>query len=187
MGLEFKLMRRGKTKKYEVKARTGLYIAGAATAIGLAAFLYNKLKDRIEFSIGPRQVAKKARAVELKEKLQEKEALLTRGETERLEKKIEKIMEAGKRGEQFSARALRRAAVEYVTEDIEEKLAVMDISKKRLERIVKEVHDRTQEILALTDIERIINRSDTIEVQTAAIIRAIKPQLLEEIKKIRKR
>jgi predicted transcriptional regulator len=161
----------------KLKKNKGLYLAGAVTAVGLAAFLYSKLKDRIDFSIGPAHPA----VTEMKEKLEEKEAQLAEGKIESLKKRIQRAEKTG-----LGLKPIREAVVDYVTEDIEDKLSHIGISKRRLNKIVKEVHNRTEEILALTDVEKLVNNSDTPQDQVASVIRAIRPQLLEEIKKIRK-
>ncbi len=179
-----------KVKKEHLK----LYMLGAAAAVGLAIVLQNQLGNRVQLSLGtakkdpPRGLDRvKVQIKEVKNKLKGKEKKLKEGHAIFLKDIIGDIAMAKSPkkdvAELEKKRKLKEAAVDYIAEEMEEKLEDIGMKRKDLMKIVDSVSDVAEAIIDGENLVAVIRKFDDLSDQLTFLMKKIHPKLIQAIKK----
>ena len=183
-----------KVKKEHLK----LYMLGAAAAVGLALVLRNQLGNRVQFSIGatkkdpPKGAGRvKLQLKEVKRKLKGKEKKVKEGHVIFLKDIIGDIaMAKSPRKDAAELRKkkekLKHAAVDYISEEMEEKLESMGMKKEDMKKIVDSVSEVAEVLIETQDLDSVIKKFETLDEQLEYLMKRIHPKLIEAIKRDQK-
>ncbi|MFQ5647733.1 MAG: hypothetical protein ACE5FW_00695 [Candidatus Aenigmatarchaeota archaeon] len=180
--------------KVHLTKKKVLYLAGIATAIGVASVLHERSKEKAEETKKSREL--RTRIASFKGKLREKERHLVEGRIGRIKLKIDRMVpkkpkHAKKPKEEpleeidkaKVAKALKDAVIDYITEEMEDKLEDMEIRRPELERMVDLVAEKTEQVLLSIGLEDFIKKNEALEKEIVQVLRVIRPKLLAVLKK----
>jgi hypothetical protein len=169
-----------------------LYMLGAAAAIGLALALQKHLGDRVEFSIKQAEQSNpgKGKSIvnEVKRKLKMKENKAKEGHAIFLKDIIGNIALA-KSPKKDAAdlekkkEKLKEAAVDYIAEEMEEKLESIGMKKEDMRKIVESVSSIAESLIEGEDLDGVIGKFKDLDKQLEYLMKRIHPKLIQAIKR----
>ncbi|MEE9405917.1 MAG: hypothetical protein V3V26_00760 [Candidatus Aenigmarchaeota archaeon] len=177
------------------KEHLKLYMLGVAAAVGLAIVLQNQLGNRVQLSLGtakkdpPKGLDRvKVQIKEVKNKLKGKEKKLKEGHTIFLKDIIGDIAMARSPKKDVAElekkkRKLKEAAVDYIAEEMEEKLEDIGMKRKDMMKIVDSVSDIAEALIEGENLVAVIRKFDDLSDQLTFLMKKIHPKLIQAIKK----
>lgn len=171
-----------------------LYLLGAAAAIGLAIALQQHLGDRVKLSFGKGEEEDEGKPRAkldlsgLKGHFEKKEKSVALGNVFFLKNLLgalpAKAADPPKKGElEKKKEALKKAAIDYITEEMEEKLDSIGMKRGDMEKIVDSVSELADSIIEAEDLGAVIGKFKDLDSQLTFLIKKIHPKLVEAIKK----